>query len=77
MNEDEKKQFDEFAKEVKKYDFIPQDLMIMLISRYSRFIRKVNVNPRYRVNYYSKYWCKILTKVGILIPRGLGYKVVK
>ena len=75
MDNQEKKQFNLFKEEIKKYEVLPSELAMMLLSRYTYPLNKRKFfNPSLKMRYYS-YWFKILVKSKLLIPYGLGYKI--
>lgn len=77
MDPQEKKQFELFKEELKKYDYIDG---FMVNSILNRFIYPLNkrkfFNEKLKLRYYS-FWFKMLVQAGILEVRGMGYKVLK
>lgn len=77
MEKLEQKKFNEFIIEIKKYEALPQEYALGILSAYTRGLKgKIFFNQNMRLKYYS-YWFKIACKMGILENRGLGYKVLK
>lgn len=75
MNNQEKKQFNLFIEEIKKYEFIDGSIALILLSKFTRPLRKRFFNEELKLKYYGSYWFKIACKSGILENKGLGYKV--
>lgn len=82
----EENQYYRFEEEVKKYDLIDENTLIMLLSRYIQSIKKRMFVPYWRkdpnaqqtakLRYYS-FWIRRLHQKGILIRQGANYAVFK
>ena len=67
----EELKFREFVDEVKKYDKINNELLEMLIRRYTPGSRRF-FNQKHKTSYF-KFWVKRLHQAGIIKPTPIGF----